>query len=222
MTKGLYKQPILTQAWAWLLVLRKKLTYWSMREPSRATADLFSIVMAKETLLVAFALVLKNRGARTAGADGLTRDWYRTVDDVVAHVDMLHDKLRTGTYVPGAARAIGIPKGDGTTRWLHVPGLLDRVVQMALALVLDVIVEPRFSRWSFGYRRNLSPLHAVAVTERLIRETGARHVLKLDIKKFFDSCPWPVVMTQLRRHVKDHKVLGLVENLLDHVGRQQN
>jgi retron-type reverse transcriptase len=62
----------------------------------------------------------------------------------------IREALEKGSYCPAPVRRVFIPKPDGTQRPLGVPTVLDRVIQQALAQVLNPLYEREFSEHSYG------------------------------------------------------------------------
>jgi RNA-directed DNA polymerase len=83
------------------------------------------------------------------------------------------------------------PHGGGT-RILGVPTVADRVAQTVVARVLEAKVEQIFHPDSYGYRPGRSALDAVEACRRRCWKTD--WVIDLDIQKFFDSVPWPLIV----------------------------
>jgi len=102
--------------------------------------------------------------------------------------------MSSGSYFPPPVRAVEIAKAHGPgTRMLGVPTVADRVAQTVVARELEARVEPIFHPDSYGYRPRRSALDAVAACRRRCWQTN--WVIDLDIRKFFDSVPWELVVT---------------------------
>jgi hypothetical protein len=112
--------------------------------------------------VVAWSRVSQNRGSRTAGIDSITR---RHVEQhgVGRFLRELRDELKSDRYRPSPARERRIPKRDGRTRRLGIATLRDRVVQMALKLVLEPIYESEFYSSSYGFRPGRRAQDAIGV-----------------------------------------------------------
>jgi RNA-directed DNA polymerase len=95
---------------------------------------------------------------------------------------------------------------------LGVPTVADRVAQTVVRLYLEPRVEPYFHRDSYGYRPGRSALDAVGVCrERCWRRDW---VLDVDLKSFFDSVPWDLVLKAVAHHTDERWVLLYVERWL--------
>jgi RNA-directed DNA polymerase len=155
----------------------------------------------------AWLKVKENGGA--AGADGVTIDQFE--EDLSGNLYRLWNRMSSGSYFPGPVRAVEIPKKGGT-RVLGIPNVVDRVAMAAAAMALEPGVEPVFHEDSYGYRPGRSPVDAVAVCrERCFRKDW---VVDLDIRAFFDSVPWELMLRAVAHHTDQKWVLMYVERWL--------
>ena len=136
----------------------------------------------------AWKRVKANGGA--AGADGVTIETFEK--DLRNNLYKIWNRMSSGTYFPPPVRAVEIPKASGGTRILGVPTVGDRVAQTAAALALEPRAEAIFHDDSYGYRRERGALDAVATCRKRCWERS--WVIDLDIRKFFDSVPWNLVV----------------------------
>lgn len=83
-------------------------------------------------------------------------------------------------------RQVFIPKPDVTQRPLGVPTVLDRVIQQAVAQMLNPVFEPDFSEHSYGFRESRNAHQAVRQMETGWKE-DRRHAVDFDLKSFFDT-----------------------------------
>jgi RNA-directed DNA polymerase len=207
--------PHVQTAWAWLYSARMKLAHLSVRAPLRPIGDLFNLVCSVATLTVATWLVAENDGADTAGVDGVIASHVvGSLFSPRSFILGLQASLKSGLYRPSPLRVCWIPKGDGGRRQLAIPTFVDRVVQMAMKLVLEPVLEPRFSPWSFGFRPHIGCHHAIAEVRRILVTAPITHVFKLDIQSFFDTVDHGVLLRLLERHVRDRRVMRLTERFL--------
>jgi RNA-directed DNA polymerase len=195
--------------------MQAKLHRWAAADPGRQFDDLFNLVHDPATLIVAFARVAGNRGANTAGVDGVTVFDVEQRLGVPGFLDDLRSSVKDGSFRPLPVRERMIPKpgGSGKLRRLGIPTIVDRVVQAALKLVLEPIFEADFVPVSYGFRPRRRAQDAIADIHRLGTQ-GYQWVLDADIEACFDSIDHTVLMDLVRRRVKDKRVLALVKAFL--------
>jgi RNA-directed DNA polymerase len=134
--------------------IQAKLHRWAGEDVARRFDDLFNLVVDPAVLTMAWLRGRGNKGARTAGADGMTAHY---VEDVCGVGPFLAD-LKAGTFTPLPVRERMIPKSSGKLRRLGIPTVRDRVVQAALKVVLEPIFEADFQPCSHGFRPPASGL----------------------------------------------------------------
>ena len=193
--------------------MQTKLHRWATADAGRRFDDLFNLVTAPETLLVAWERVRTNRGARTAGVDGRTAYYIRQTRGEEAFLAELRADLKAGLFQPLPVRERMIPKSGGRLRRLGIPTVRDRVAQAALKLVLEPIFEADFQPCSYGFRPRRRPQDAIAEIHQS-HGWGYRWVLEADIEACFDSIDHTALMTLVRRRIGDKRVLGLVKAFL--------
>jgi RNA-directed DNA polymerase len=161
----------------------------------------------KRLIWAAWLKVKSNGGA--AGADGVTIEQFET--RLADNLYRLWNRMTSGSYFPGPVRAVEIPKKGGT-RVLGIPNVIDRVAQTAAVLALEPAVEKVFHDDSYGYRPGRSPIEAV----RVCRERCWKRdwVVDLDVKAFFDSVPWDLMLKAVARHTTHRWVMLYVERWL--------
>ena len=135
--------PSVTDAWLRVLEIQTKLHRWAVDDGDRRFDDLFGLVTDPSFLRAAWERVRTNRGARTAGVDGVTARYITTDRGEDVFLADLRADLRSGRFVPLAVRERMIPKSGGRLRRLGIPTVRDRVVQAALKLVLEPIFGKR-------------------------------------------------------------------------------
>ncbi|GAA1933542.1 group II intron reverse transcriptase/maturase [Streptantibioticus ferralitis] len=120
--------------------------------------------------------------------------------DLRGNLYRIWNRMSSGTYFPPPVKAVEIPKAHGAagTRVLGVPTVADRVAQTVVAAHLEERVEPVFHLDSYGYRPSRSALNAVEVCRRRCWEYD--WVIDLDIRKFFDSVRWDLVLKAVEAH----------------------
>ncbi|MGW4985974.1 reverse transcriptase domain-containing protein [Streptomyces mirabilis] len=195
--------------------MQAKLHRWAAADKGRRFGDLFNFVHDPATLMVAFDRVAGNRGARSAGVDGLTADDVERRIGVPGFLDDLRAQLKSGAFRPLPVREKKIPKpgGAGKVRRLGIPVVADRVVQAALKLVLEPIFEADFKPVSYGFRPRRRAQDAIAEIQHMGTH-GYRWVLDADIEACFDEIDHVALMDRVRCRIKDKKVLVLVRAFL--------
>ncbi|MCA1676824.1 MAG: group II intron reverse transcriptase/maturase, partial [Actinobacteria bacterium] len=166
-----------------------------------------SHVIPKQLVWDAWLKVRQNGGA--AGVDGVTIKQFEV--RVKDNLYKLWSRMSSGSYFPGPVRAVEIPKKGGT-RVLGIPNVIDRVAQTAAVLALEPAVEKVFHPDSYGYRPGRSPIDAVAACRKRCWEKD--WVVDLDVKAFFDSVSWELVVKAVARHTDQKWVLMYVERWL--------
>lgn len=159
-----------------ILDMQRKLYRWSAANPDKRFADLFNIVCDRGTLLHAWQRLARNRGSNASGSVRVTRKKVEEQPSGVARfLEEIQQSLRRGTYQPEPVRQQLIPKPGkaGQFRPLGIPTLKDRLVQMALKLVLEPIFEADFFPTSYGFRPGRSTHDALARVRHKLNPTSA-------------------------------------------------
>jgi group II intron reverse transcriptase/maturase len=151
-------------------------------------------------------------GAR--GVDGQSAEEYAA--NLEENLQSLLDRAKSGTYRAPPVRRVHIPKGSGTeTRPLGIPTFEDKVLQRAVAMVLEAVYEQDFLDCSYGFRPGRSAHQALAVVQNQAVVMGGGWVLEVDIRKFFDTLDHGHLREVLRRRVHDGVLLRLVGKWLN-------
>jgi RNA-directed DNA polymerase len=166
-------------------------------------------VVCRENMQRAWRRVRSNRGA--AGVDGLSID--QTAEWLCTEWPRIREELLAGDYQPQPVRRVDIPKPDGGIRTLGIPTVTDRLIQQAIAQVLQPHFDPTFSQASFGYRPGRSAKDAVKRARDHIA-AGNRWMVDLDLAQFFDRVNHDVLMARLARRIEDKRLLGLIRRYL--------
>jgi len=119
-------------------------------EPKSDTcSSLMDRVLDRDNLVRAFKQVRRNKGA--PGIDGMTVDELPVF--LKEHWPMIRDRLSDGTYRPHPVKRVEIPKPDGRKRKLCIPTVLDRLIQQAIAQIVQEDCDGDFHDNSYGFRR---------------------------------------------------------------------
>ena len=166
-------------------------------------------VVKSDNMLDAWKQVRANKGA--PGIDGITIEEFTAY----AHENWkgIKASLLEGTYCPHPVKRVEIPKDNGGTRNLGIPGVMDRVIQQAITQVLTPVFDPHFSESSFGFRPNRSAHQAVKKVLKLIQR-GYAYAVDIDLEKFFDMVNHDVLLERVSRKVRDKGILRLIGKYL--------
>lgn len=162
----------------------------------------------KREVWEAFKRVKANQGA--AGVDAQSIADFEV--DLSNNLYKLWNRLSSGSYFPPPVRRVDIPKADGGTRPLGIPTVADRIAQEVARRYLEPYLEPAFHTDSYGYRPGRSAIDAV----RQARQRCWRYdwVLDIDVKGYFDSIDWELLLKAVRHHTNCAWVLLYIERWL--------
>lgn len=171
--------------------------------------SLYGDLCRRDVLVTALEAVIQNAGA--PGIDGMTTEQAKAAPE--AFLEALQQALREKSYRPSPVVRVWIPKGDGQQRPLGIPTVKDRVVQMALLILLQPIFEADFDEGSFGYRPGRHAHQAIAAITTAVRQ-GRYEVIDADLSGYFDTIPHAALLRLVARRVSDGSILRLVKLFL--------
>jgi len=188
-----------------------RLAEQSKREPGRVFTTLAHL-LDEDFLSEAFQQL---RPGAAAGIDEVTVAGYR--QRLKENLHALHQRLIQGQYRAQPARRVWIPKADGSQRPLAILVLEDKIVQRAVALLLEAIYEPHFRGFSHGFRPGRSAHGALSDLRQQCLKLGIHWIVDADVAKFFDTIDHTQLMTVLKQRINDGAILRLIGKWL-HVG----
>jgi group II intron reverse transcriptase/maturase len=149
---------------------------------------------------------------RASGIDGVT--WKAYGEHLEENLRDLVVRLKAKRYRPQPAKRVYIPKDEHSQRPLGLPALEDKIVQGAIAAILEAIYEADFLDGSYGFRPGRSCHQALDAVCETIRRQPINHVIDADIKGFFDNVSHEWLLKFLRVRIKDSSLLLLIERFL--------
>ena len=147
-----------------------------------------------------------------AGVDGET--WGHYGENLEGNLRDLSERLRRGAYRAKPVRRAYIPKADGRLRPLGVPALEDKIVQRAVAEVLNAIYETDFLGFSYGFRPGRSQHQALDALAAGLHVKKVDWVLDADIRGFFDTLDQGWLVKFVEHRVADRRVVRLIQKWL--------
>src|ERR1700739_3337521 len=196
--------------------LRRRIYVKAKAEPSGRFWGLYVHVCKMETLRAAYEMAKQNDGA--PGVDGVTFEAIEA-QGAEALLEQLRDELTGRTYKPLPARRQEIPKDGGKVRVLSIPAIRDRVVQGALKLILEPVLEADFQPGSFGYRPKRTAHDAIKRVADAIAQRKTR-VLDFDLRAYFDNVRHDRLLEKVAQRVDDQDIMHLLKLMLKASGKK--
>jgi RNA-directed DNA polymerase len=157
----------------------------------------------------------KLKKSSSPGIDGVTVEAYG--QNLNENLKTLLDRAKSGRYKAPPVRRAHLPKPDAPreTRPIGIPTTEDKVLQRAVAMLLEPIYEQDFLNCSHGFRPGRSPHQALEEVWRAVMGKGGVWVLEVDIRKFFDTLDRAHLRKLLQKRVRDGVILRLIGKWLN-------
>jgi group II intron reverse transcriptase/maturase len=180
-------------------------------EPAFRFYALWDKVCRRDVLQEAY-----RRCRANAGAAGVDRESFARIDAHGAEhwLGKLREELISGQYAPQPLLRVWIPKSNGGQRPLGIPTIRDRVVQMAVVLVIGPIFEADLLPQQYGFRPGVDAKMALRRVYWHVTQHGRREVVDADLRDYFTSIPHSPLMRCLSRRIADGRLLHTIKGWL--------
>lgn len=153
--------------------------------------------------------VMRNKGS--SGIDGMKTT--ELSDYIRAHRATILTEIHEHSYIPAPILGVSIPKGNGKTRLLGIPTVVDRWLQQAVNLQLMAKFEYEFEPTSYGFRPQKNIQKAVLQAQAYIN-SGYAEIVDIDLKGFFDEVDHCILLQLIYNKVKCPTTLRLLRKWL--------
>lgn len=154
----------------------------------------------------------RQQANKASGIDGITKEEYDK--NLSSNIDNLLDRMKKFSYKPKPVRKTYIPKSNGKLRGLGIPCYEDKLVQGAMADVLNEIYENIFLKCSYGFRPRRNCHQAISQINWLLMTKKVNYILDADIKGFFDNIDHDIMMMFLEHEIADKNFLRYIRRFL--------
>lgn len=149
---------------------------------------------------------IRKKGA--SGVDGETAASY--AEALGQNIRDLHRRMKEGRYRAQPVKRVWIPKDGDKLRPIGIPAFEDKIVQKAVAMVLEAIYEVDFSDVSYGFRKKRSQHQALVALRQGCFRTKATTIIDADIQGCFDAIDHKQLLKFMRRRVNDGTLLRFI------------
>ena len=155
----------------------------------------------------------RTRKNGAVGVDGITADEYAR--ELETNLRSLHERAKAGSYRAPPVRRVNIPKSDGRMRPIGIPTFEDKILQRAVAMVLEAVYEQDFLDCSYGFRPGRSAHDALKALRAATMEMRGGWILEVDIQRFFDTLDHARLREALARRIGDSSLTRLIGKWLN-------
>lgn len=175
--------------------------------------SLLEVILCRENIIDAIRKVKSNDGFNTKGTDGIKGN-----DVLQQDAEQFFEQIKElmCDYKPQKVKRVYIPKRNGKYRPLGIPSVIDKIIQTAIANIIEPIAEGTFYEHSYGFRPMREIEHVYGYLSALINTNTERHwVVEGDIKGFFDNVDHNILMDKLFKYgIRDKRVLMIIKKIL--------
>jgi group II intron reverse transcriptase/maturase len=152
-------------------------------------------------------------GNKAPGIDGVTKKDYS--DGMADKLEDVVSRMKREAYKPNASRRVYIDKpGSDKKRPLGISCYEDKLVERAVALLLNIVYEPIFKDFSYGFRPERNCHQAIKEIIKEVQNYKIGYVVEADIRSFFDTLNHDKLIQFLEHDIADRKFIGIIERQL--------
>ena len=189
--------------------VQEQIAALAKRYPDRGLTSL-NKYLDREWIREAFDRIRKD-GA--TGIDGVSAKEY--AKELEANPDDLPNRAKSGDYFAPPVRRSHVPKpGSKEKRRLGIPTTEDKVLQKAVAMLLEPIYEGEFYNFSYGFRPERNCHQALETIRNSVMDMRIGWIVEVDIRKFFDSIDHAKLREIIRQRVRDGVLTRLIDKWL--------
>jgi len=164
----------------------------------------------KGTLRVIHKRMEKNKAM---GIDKVCKMEYE--QNLERNLENLVKRLKSERYRPNPTRRVYIPKETkGKMRPLGISCYEDKLVENAIAQILEQVYEPKFYNESFGFRPNKNCHMAIREIIEMVQYRKINYIVEADIKGFFDNVDHSWLIKMLEHDIADRKFIEIIKKFL--------
>jgi len=150
---------------------------------------------------------------KAPGIDGVRKEDYS--EGIADKLEDLISRMKRDAYKPNATRRTYIDKpGSNKKRPLGISCYEDKLVEKAVAQLLEFVYEPIFKDCSYGYRPGRNCHQAIKKVIEEVQIHKVNFVVEADIRSFFDTLNHDKLIMFLEHDIADRKFIGIIRQQL--------
>ena len=146
--------------------------------------------------------------SKSCGVDKVTAKEY--VEHLDSNLYNLYERLWRGQYVAQPVKRIWIDKEGGKKRPIGITALEDKIVQKAVATILNAVYDGLFHDFSHGFREGHSQHMALQEVREQCRKMNINWIVDADVCGFFDQIDRKLLFEIIKQRVNDVGILRLI------------
>lgn len=171
---------------------------------------LFDKVTSPENLFLAWYEFKRGKGSKP--------DVLQFEENLEQNIFALHRDLLNKTYKHGLYTDFYIY--DPKLRHIYKAIVRDRVLHHAVFQILNPVFEPAFIPTSFSCRLSKGTHKGILALEEMLRKVSHNYTclcyaLKCDVLKFFDTVDHCILLSILKRRIKDSETMSLLREIIE-------